>query len=376
MSSSNTSASIMQDYAWPPLQYLCIYSNQTNSHRAEITVAISKREASLFNQTSIHHVTICVTRHRPQFHRIKIQFVFSAGCWPLYNMWKMLKMYSDTPEQNTCQKSSVLEHRSSVIYSLERFKSDIIAKVFPWTTNWGRGAFSSSRKTIRIQIFSSLLVPTSQLLSSELTKLWADTFLSTMINLTGGYLNALTSCVFTIVAPPRFWEYKGLLMRLHYIEQFGIHLWPVRLHGWNQAIALNKVTQAHFLTPLNARIIKTCCSLASEWRSLIPASSPRPPRWPYAQRAGHQDGWACGWLSCCPDGSLSEWAQHQEGRHPDVRPRLDTLIFIRFPPDTCGLSGETRGWWYWSPAESVCVHFKSQLTLSIGSVWIFIGCRF
>lgn len=60
--------------------------------------------------------------------------------------------------------------------------------------------FSSSRKTIIILIFSSHSVPTSQLLSSELSKLCARTFLSTMINLARGYLKSLGSCLCFISA--------------------------------------------------------------------------------------------------------------------------------------------------------------------------------
>lgn len=51
------------------------------------------------------------------------------------------------------------------------------------------------------------------------------------------------------------------------------------------------------MTQLNARIIKTCSSLASESGDLIPASSPSLSHWLQAQRAGHRDGWACRLLS-------------------------------------------------------------------------------
>lgn len=160
----------------------------------------------------------------------------------------------------------------------------------------------------------------------------------------------------------------------------GIHLRPVRLRGWNQPIALNKVNHAHFLTPLNARIIKTCSSLASGWRALIPASSPRLSRWLRAQRAGHQDGWACGWLSAAQMAhSVSGLTTRRGGTLTSGHDWIRQLSFAS-PPDTCGLRRETRGWWYWSLAEGVCMFlailFESQLPLNTGSARIFIGYRF
>lgn len=99
----------------------------------------------------------------------------------------------------------MFKRRSSLVYSMDCFKCDILAKNFSFEIQMReKKAFSSRRKTIIILIFSSHQVPTSQLLSSELTKLWARTFLSTMINLAEGYLNALTSCVFTIIAASPF----------------------------------------------------------------------------------------------------------------------------------------------------------------------------
>lgn len=93
------------------------------------------------------------------------------------------------------------------------------------------------------------------------------------------------------------WKCDGLFTAL--MQQLGYICDQSDYVAETNRFALNKVTRAHvkFLTPLNARIIKTCSILASERGALIPASSPSLSRWLQAQRAGHRDGWACRRLS-------------------------------------------------------------------------------
>lgn len=97
-----------------------------------------------------------------------------------------------------------------------------------------------------------------------------------------------------------------------------------------------------FLTLLDVGSIQTCSSLADEcWR--LPA--PRLSRWLWAQRAGHQDGWAQSLTLSYPDGSLSQQAAHQNGRRPDDRQRwIRHLLLASLPLDTCGVHGGMRGW--------------------------------
>lgn len=97
-----------------------------------------------------------------------------------------------------------------------------------------------------------------------------------------------------------------------------------------------------FLTLLDVGTIQTCSSLAGEcW--CLPA--PRLSRWLWAQRAGHQDGWAQSLTLSYPDGSLSQQAAHQNGRRPDDRQRwIRHLPLASLPLDTCGAHGGMRGW--------------------------------
>lgn len=137
---------------------------------------------------------------RIQLCRIKIQF--SICCvsrllpWNLH-MWKMLMSRLKTRQHGAC----LMSHSASLCDPLWTASTVTLKrKTFLWNSNerkkkTEKKPFSSSRKTIIILIFSSHPVPTSQLLSSELTKLCARTFLSTMINLARGYLKSLASCL-------------------------------------------------------------------------------------------------------------------------------------------------------------------------------------
>lgn len=162
------------------------------------------------------------------------------------------------------------------------------------------------------------------------------------------------------------WKYKGIINEL--ISTVGIHLRPVRLHDWNRAVALNEVIHKHFWPHW---MLESSKHAPAWWASQEILSLPALPVClagcrPRGQGTG-MDGLVAGsllprWLALSagsPPGGAAPWRQEMMGY----------ANFHLHPPNTCGLCGEMKGWWYWSLAKYACVLHVYVYVLVLVSYW-------